>query len=301
MFLILAGISAYNRCWFLGDEFMGNSYEQYFKMKPGSANEYSGYIHTHFDASGFYNSFTSDNPSVIGRLANLMCQAIYGKNLVISSGSSCPSGTSKKLLPLPKIIVIVLDDDIICALAHVELDGLSKPIARVLNYIMTEHERMITAFKEYLPSKSIRNDHPQILWIQSPLHDNFTNNGDRYKFNKCLEESVKFHSNVHTLMLKKVWDSKNSELFQLNRYTSFDLQSYWEAIDRTVRYFDSILLKKLLKTDVKMKQNKPGNTQNRVQSGQNDCFCWKKPASEFEDGRFAKLPEPPLRRFSNCR
>ena len=72
-----------------------------------------------------------------------------------------------KLLPLPKIIVVVPDDDIIKLFCDKEYaSGITKPLSRVLNYIMTEHERAISAYKEFLPAKSLRVEYPHILWIQ---------------------------------------------------------------------------------------------------------------------------------------
>ena len=230
--LISAGISAYEWCWVFGDDFVARSFERYFKTCP--CTDY--YIKTHFDSTGYFSKWSSDNPSIIGRFSNLMAQSVTGKSELSLGG--------QRLLPLPKIVIVVPDDDIIKALDIADICGLSKPIGRVLNFIMTDHEHAIAAFKDYLPSKSVKNDYPQILWIQPPLHDNFTNNSGRYKFNKCLEETTKFHSNVHALSLKKVWNPQDPELFSEGHYTASGYQAYWEAIDKTTRYFDSIVLKK---------------------------------------------------------
>ena len=98
--------------------------------------------------------------------------------------------SEKKLMPFPKIIVIVPDNDILWSLIAISEPGCSlssKVITRLLNYVMTEHDRTVAAFKEYLPAKCIHSTHPQILWIQLPLHDNFVDNPERIKFNRCLE------------------------------------------------------------------------------------------------------------------
>ena len=133
---------------------------------------------------------------------------------------------------------------------------------------MTEHERAVSAFKEYLPAKSLRSDFPQILWIQAPMHDGFTNNNLRYKFNKCLEDCVKSHSSTWTLALKKSWDPKDADLYisDCGRFTTSGFKTYWEAVDRTTCYFDSILLKKQEKRkNLKIHGNK---------MDQKDCFRW---------------------------
>ena len=71
----------------------------------------------------------------------------------------------------------------------------------------------------------------------------------RYKFNQSLEDVVRFHRNTTTLKLKNVWDPKTKDLFapQNGRFTSFRFTVSWKAVDKTVQYFDSILLKKQVK------------------------------------------------------
>ena len=168
---------------------------------------------------------------MISRIANIMKFALQCK-------------VDKRLLPFPKIIVIVLDDDLLhkFATAH----RITKPISRLINFIMIEHECAITAYKDDLPAKCLKSDWPQLLWIQVPSHHLFSNNNLHYKFNKALEEVAKLHSNMTTLMLKKVWDESNPDLYIPDHscFSASGYTAYWEAVDRTVRYFDSVLLKK---------------------------------------------------------
>ena len=176
-----------------------------------------------------------------------------------------------------------------CISALTSDDGpLSKHFNRILNYVMSEHERAIAACKEYLPAKCLHANYPQILWIQAPNHDYFGNNQERDKFNRALEEVVKIHPNVTTLMLKKVWNPKDSNLFleHSSRFTTTGYFHYWEAIDRTVRYFDSVMLKK---------HEKVKSTKNST--CQKDRFKWKNPKFNRDDCDdkpiFKPLPAPP--------
>ena len=125
------------------------------------------------------------------------------------------------------------------------MKGFTKPMSHILNYIMTEHEQAIAAFREYLPAKALKPGYPHILWIQPPDHDNYINNALRHKFNKCLEECVRMHANTSTLALKKVWSPSDKTLFlhDSQRYTSEGFTAYWKAIDCTVRYLDTVMLK----------------------------------------------------------
>ena len=292
-------VSAYNRCWFFGDEFCNRSFEKFYKSRPSS--EYNSYVKANFNVMGYYNSgFVTDNPSLISRMCNLMVNAVSRKQ------------TNNKLLPLPKLIVIVMDDDII-KLFSCEAKGLSKAFNRILNCIMTEYERCIAAFKDYLPAKSFNSEFPHILWIHAPMHDNFDNNSARFKYNKCLEEVAKMHSNVFTLPLKKVQNPHDGNLYleHAKRFSSDGYRDYWEAIDHTVRYCDSIVLKKLERQ--KLQKFTPGAIFTGCSFGQKDrfqgdqkgqncqkdrnndnCFRWKNPTYNLSSPATVwQLPPPP--------
>ena len=138
-------VCSYNCCWFFGQDFCMSSFEQYFQARAHS--KYNGYIKHHFDTRGFFSNSFNENPSPVGHLSNLMAQAI---ECIID----------RKLLPLPKIIVVVPDGDLIKCFEECS-EGLAKPLSRVVNHVMTEHSRCISSFKDYLPAKCIRPDHPK--------------------------------------------------------------------------------------------------------------------------------------------
>ena len=92
-------VRGYDRCLFFGDSFTNGSFEKYFQARKSV--EYNGYVKANFDVSGYFgSSFLTDNPSLLSRLSNLLTQAF-----------SCTF--SGKLLPPPKLIIMVLDNDII--------------------------------------------------------------------------------------------------------------------------------------------------------------------------------------------
>ena len=229
----------------------------------------------HFDVIGFTSSeATNDNPSVVGRMANLLKTAVT-------------TTFGRKVCPLPKIIVIVPDEDIIDCLKDKEM-GLPNAYSRLVKFLMNEYERNLASFKENLPLKSKREGYPHLLWILAPLHDKFYNNSQREKFNRCVEDMAKFHVNVICLELKKVWNSTDSALVDRGKITSEGLKNYWEAVDKTVRYCDSVMLKKrFAKKTIKMPNQ-----------NQNDKFRWHNPKIRGDVTRFKefkKLPTPPPR------
>ena len=267
-------VTAYERLWIFSDEFGSRSFDQFYLSRMSA----DCYIKTHFDITSYTNNMFSENPSVIGRLGNLVKNALDN------------SMFNKKRIPLPKMIVVVPDDDIIKCLKEISQD-VSKSMSRLVNYIMTEHERNIASFKAGLPAKCKKEGYPHILWILAPMHVNYPNNADRYKFNKAVEDMAKVHTNISSLELKKVWNERDDGLYikEQQRYTTDGLKSYWEAVDKTVRYCDSVILKRKMTT----KKFKPN-------LGQNDQFRWHNPMSRnfpLENYQeFRKLPTPPRRR-----
>ena len=259
---IAVQVSGYQHCWVFGDEFTNRSFEQYFKNRRSS--DYNSYVKANFDVMGFSNSeFLTDNPSTVSRYSNLLINTMNVKQV------------NNKIL-----IVVVPDDDLLKLFKDSTGNGLSKPFSHVLNYIMTEYDRNIWTFKEFLPAKSVRGDWPHVLWIEAPLHDNFTNNSERYKFNKCLEEVVQIHDNMSALALEKVWNPKNGNLFLENcgRFTCDGYCDYWEAADKMVRFCDSIMLKKKDQKIRKIEQKVQKFGQKGQNFDQKDRFRWQNPA-----------------------
>ena len=203
----------------MGDSFAAKSYDSYFQQRKSI--EYNFYTKAHFDTKGFFHNDMSDNPSVIARLSSLVHSAAHARQ-------------GNLLLPLPKLVVIVIDNNLINALGKDISKSVSKAYSKMLNFVMTEFDRCIASFKENLPVRCVKNPgYPYFLWIQAPRHCQFPDNSQRFKFNRCLEEVVKLHVNSFTLALKKGWDSEDLSLYNDgHKYTTKGYISYWEAVDK---------------------------------------------------------------------
>ena len=141
---------AYDRCIFLGDDFGMRSFEKFFKTRK--ATDYNSYVKANFDVSGFFNNkFTSDNPSTLSRITNLLVSTLN-----VQMGG--------KRLPLPKLYEIVPDEDILKLLQDCDEDQLTQSTSRAVNFVMTEFERNVASFKESLPARCLR-EFPYFLWI----------------------------------------------------------------------------------------------------------------------------------------
>ena len=224
-------VTGYDSVWFFGDDFGCQTfYEYYFDWQ----DNFKGYAKEHFEVIGFINDLRdNEDRSIISQFHNTLVHALEEKPL------------------LPKIIVIVPDDDIINFLNFAEY-GVSKCLGRVIDWIMREHIRIIDIYKEFLPARAKRSTYPQILWIDVPTHDGFKNNLMRQKYNYAVNTAAQFHENTWTLQLKKVWDPHNHSLYnkEEDKYSVEGIKMYWEAVDKTVRYTDTILLKKPTKPKV---------------------------------------------------
>ena len=76
-----------------------------------------------------------------------------------------------------------------------------------------------------------------------------------------------------------------------DRYSAEGYTAYWEGVDKTARYFDSVMLKKHEKEKIQKKV--PGSLSQRTEMSER--FRWQNPALniQHEEYSFRKLPAPP--------
>ena len=130
------------------------------------------------------------------------------------------------------------------------------------------------------------------------MHENYANNGLRYKYNKCLATMAAFHRNVVSLHLKKVWDPTNLNLYleESCRYTAAGWTAYWEAVDRTVKYADTILCKKGIRQHGKKSTSHKTQDRYRWRQQNNNGNHYQEPDSDDDETNRShrrRLPKPP--------
>ena len=206
----------------------------------------------HFEVGSFMNNKDlSYNNNVVSRFRNNFVGAI----------------TNQKVFP--KIVVIVPDNDIIKYFWYKNEEDVLAGYTRIIKWLMCQYDRMVATQKEFLPIKCKNNFQPQFVWIQPPLHDyiRMKENMLRKLFSKALNSVASLHNHTTCCELKKVWDPQDRSLYNRDErcFTSDGLIAYWQAVDKTVKYFDTLLLKKKLK-----KLN--GNMQPNKDSARNDQF-----------------------------
>ena len=117
----------------------------------------------------------------------------------------------------PKVVVIVpdnyftkyfhtwykIDDDIVVG------------YSRLLKWLMSQYDSMVTMQKDFLPIKSKRNDEPNFMWIVPPHRDYLKSREkfQRKQFGAALMNIASLHDNTYALELKKGWDPSDRSLY----------------------------------------------------------------------------------------
>ena len=110
---------------------------------------------------------------------------------------------------LPKLIVVILDDDILKCLKGEAADTVKYQIPQVLNWLIKEFEKLISGFKDILPSRAKRHHMPHVLWIKPPQHKNFGDSWNmlRYEMGEILQQITETKLCMTTLPMLKIWGS----------------------------------------------------------------------------------------------
>ena len=248
------------RAWIIGDEFCYRTARKYFKGPKIEENKHALCTFNTFEVTEFVSSrYHSHNPSVLGRYVN---------NLVYVLNKSSTEG-------LPRLIVVVTDDDIVKNIKMMSTASLQ--IGILFDWLTKEFNKAIVSFRDYLPAKSKKLGQPHVLWISPPTHKYFGHSANKKRLiqSECLESIVKFQDNMSVLKMLKVWDENDSNLFvpDAYRFTTDGLCKYWMAVDSAIRYWNVALFPKLQQN----RKNRSGTSKKGVKP--NSRYSWRKDVS----------------------
>ena len=282
------------KIWLIGDEFAYKHLEKNFcknKKADGTSNTYT---YTFYEVREFLTSKYSNNcRSVLNRIRNSIATAINEHNV------------------LPKVITIIPDEDIIREVIPKFDDEISTSYQfnKILEALCDMISNMLLAYKEMLPERAKRDNHPHILWISPPTHKYFSkhNNYNRDKFTKCLDSVVSGMKNMTMLRMIKFWnfDDGNLVLEHNETLTSEGMWKYWLSVDSAIRFWCVALSKKLDKSSSKLAKGikTPNNLviAKRMSSKKYfnpekqrlnyDKYNWRKDKDSFHIRK--RLPTPP--------
>ena len=228
-----------------------------------TAAEY--FMKERYEVNGFHNNKdASIDQNILSRFCNNFVGAISDQSV------------------FPRIVVIVPDADLIKAFKYRKEDDVIIGYTRIIKWLMTQYDRMVATQKEYLPGKCKRADEPNFVWIMPPLHDLLRSKENRLRtlFGHALSSQATMHDNTYAFELKKIWDPSNRSYYNKEErsFTADGFIAYWQAVDKTVKYFETLVLKKKVEKKIDETRHKvPQQTNSKLRKpNYYDRFHWRK-------------------------
>ena len=237
----------------MGDEFAKNTIKQYYKDARNEDGSPASYLYGNFEVKEFVTHKHSNNcKNILSRMRNCLVTALNEHEI------------------LPKMIIFVMDDDVINEVNRKldPSDCLTKDYVTILKGLMKLISVSINCYKDGLPRKAFRESIPHVIWLAPPNHMYFSerNNECRAKYTMALSESITEYNNMSVLRLVKHWDKDNSNLFleEQYRYTAIGLKTYWMSVDAAIRFWNIALYKKFAKPKMANQAARPAPNSNEI-------------------------------------
>ena len=203
----------------------------------------ASFTYQNFEVRDFVSShFSTNESSPLGRIRSNLIKVLNKHNT------------------LPKLIVVVLDDDTTKITKH--LTEPSVTATQIVHWFLREFHKSIDIYKDWLPIKAKTANLPHILWITPPTLKLFSahDNARRENFTKILQSTAAKYPEMSCLNLLKIWDGQDSSLFVRDayRFTAQGLCDYWASVDSAIRYCFTAIISKIEKKS-SLSAQKPRN------------------------------------------
>ena len=217
VFVVPEGIE---KMWIIGDDTVNRSVRGHLNADSAP------FITRNFETSIIAGSTASQNGSVIGRICNSLTTSFNNKQY------------------LPKWIVIIVENDVINGLPYHQ-SGCSEIYGQIIEYMMSKFTSTVATIQRNYPPKAMKFTWPHFLWIEPSINTNHQDTTLRMKFIRSLHAVSMSHNNMLVLPLKQGWDTNNPEYFlwHQQRITPKGLRALWSAIDNTIRFADTKLMR----------------------------------------------------------
>ena len=186
---------------------------------------------------------------------------------------------------LPKVILVVLENDVLNAANH-DNPGISLLCGKLMEWLVNQFHRIITAHKERLPSKLCKFKYPIVLWVSAPNHINLPNiNQFRDKFNTSLVSICALYQEMAGLNLK--WDTKNKSLVNSSgKYTATGMATFWMEVNDAFQDWDKEQMRlSHLPLQSKKPEEKDKNkkiVKYREHATNSNQFAWRPQKTKFK-------------------
>ena len=155
-------IRGYEKIWFLGDDFAYNTYQQFFKNLKSEDGNPTTYTYLNFEVRAYLTSQNSMNTkNILSRIRNSLVTVLNEHTM------------------LPKLIVIVVDDDIINQVEDDQETSLVFHYERLMSGLCNLLNKSINCYKDMLPQKAKRESVPHFVWIAPPTHKYFSDDNNK--------------------------------------------------------------------------------------------------------------------------
>ena len=214
--------------WIVGDQFVSTTYDSTIKRFTAEDSFVQGHYEVKFLTAANNTNYTS----VIGRVCNSIAQAL-----------------ATIVTPLPKMIFIILEDDVINHVQHKRAvdknlqprDPVTLIYNKLTKWLANKICKMLDAHNDALPPKAEQAVH--VIWLLSSDHVNYGNVYQRNDFKGSIIKTTKFQERHHAFELRQGWDKEDTSLFlqAQNRFTSNGIMTYWRAVDKVIMFSDAVV------------------------------------------------------------
>ena len=203
----------------LGDTFVHKTTETKFKLTDAAYSYTTRNFNVMVQASP---ETRSNNPNILARVRNSLVHAL------------------NKCSMLPKIIILVLEDDLIKGMKASDATPVSE-YSRWIKWLINEFRKIIDTMKDFLPANAKRDEHPQFIWIIPTRHCNYRNNVPRKKLGTSIENTAKCVEKNISLRLVQKWDFNDTNIFLKDeqRFTTNGICDFWTSVDKSIEYYET--------------------------------------------------------------
>ena len=205
--------------WLLGDKFIHDNAQTYIRENK---NNPANYVFNNFEVEFFgANDLESNNASRLGHFRNALFHAF------------------NRYQRLPKLIVYIIEDDLLHTTNFNDF-GLTEVYEEMMSWLVVH--RSVLTIKEKLPSRSLKEGWPHVLFVAPSVHRLYRNDNKRRKFTAAMEKAFKRSPanshNMSILRLKHIWDPEDSSYFipHRNILSVKGIETYWSSVERVICY-----------------------------------------------------------------
>ena len=215
--------------WVIRDHFLLEVYGELSRMKSDAimTKRAPPYLHKMYNVQFFTANPLSEVKNIMTRLVNSLVKALNDAKY------------------LPRIILVVLDDDILHQIGKLKVGTDAIIILeKAINWVMLQMERAITSKKDGLKKKkpgAVVTSKPKVIWVKMLKRYNACNHlmQVRNTYNEVVEKAMVDRTNHYIIDLAE----KMGAPTYFNKTAPFDLTGdgrmrYWKEIDFAIEQFD---------------------------------------------------------------